>query len=256
MKLKKKVKPGVCAANRCTATEGLRPHASAAGVHVCERHVLEPIDGGAPAPAPSQLVPVEVKATVVQPIEAEALALRAKLTTLPIKTAAELAAAPGSGVTLEQAGALAAHLQTRIRETKAAQDRATGHLKAAKREIANAQSEIKSWFDPALQAFEAVKSVVHAAMAEFTTAQSQARQQALQAGDHGAAMAVEQAALPAGTHERKRVLWRVTDPAAVPREFLAVDAARVQRVVDAQGLQTSIPGIEPFEETKLVTRGS
>ena len=239
MKLKRKIKPGTCAANRCTETEGLtevRP-----GVWLCAKHAAQPIEESAPAPAATStaLVPVEVKAEVVAPLEVEAIGLRDKLAAVTIVNDAQLAAC----------GELAAHLQKRKSETEKSRKSVTGHLVKAKREI-------DGWFKPAVAAFDAALATVHKAMSDYQMRCAEERRQALAAGDHSTAMAVSQAALPAGTHERRRILWRVTNPAAVPREYWCLDATRIGAVVAQQGLQTSIPGIEAYEDTTLVTRGA
>jgi len=57
-----------------------------------------------------------------------------------------------------------------------------------------------------------------------------------------------------GTHLRKELKWRVVDLAAVPREFLALDRAKVEAVFRAQREKMAIPGIETYEETTVVTR--
>ena len=57
-----------------------------------------------------------------------------------------------------------------------------------------------------------------------------------------------------GTSLRKDLKWRVVDPGAVPREFLALDRAKVEAVFRIQREKMSIPGIEVYEETTVVTR--
>lgn len=59
-----------------------------------------------------------------------------------------------------------------------------------------------------------------------------------------------------GTHLRKEFKWRVVDLAAVPREFLALDRAKIEAVFRIQREKTTIPGIEIYEETTVVSRAS
>ena len=55
-----------------------------------------------------------------------------------------------------------------------------------------------------------------------------------------------------GTFLRKEIKWRVVDLNAVPREFLALDRARVEQVFRIQREKMAIPGIEVyFDETVI-----
>lgn len=243
--LVQKPKEGQCPARRCKGA----PHDTPENPHgLCARHLGEWHDAGEPdlrsSLAQAAGVPEspegDVRATVVQPIEVEAIALRDQLPEgFAITTPAQLQAV----------GAIVVHVQRRLAETEAQRKRATSHL-------VKAQREINSWFKPAKDAFESAKARCHQAMRAYEQAQVQARAAALESGDHQTAMAIAPVEMPAGTHMRKRWVFRVTDPAAVPREFLAVDAARVQAVVNEQRERTSIPGIEVFEDATPVTRGS
>lgn len=53
-------------------------------------------------------------------------------------------------------------------------------------------------------------------------------------------------------HQRKEWVFRVTDPAAIPRDYLVVDERAIREAVKA-GVR-EIPGVEIFEETKTVIR--
>jgi len=57
-----------------------------------------------------------------------------------------------------------------------------------------------------------------------------------------------------GTSLRKDLKWRVVDSAAIPRQFLMVDRALIEAVFKLQREKMSIPGIETYEETTVVTR--
>lgn len=59
-----------------------------------------------------------------------------------------------------------------------------------------------------------------------------------------------------GTYLRKETKWRVVDLAAVPRDFLALDRAKVELVFRIQREKMAIPGIEIYEETNVVSRSS
>jgi len=58
----------------------------------------------------------------------------------------------------------------------------------------------------------------------------------------------------AGVHTRKSWRYRIANPALVPREYLMVDEVKVGKVVRALGPDTSIAGIEVYEESSYVTR--
>lgn len=238
--LAQKPKPGQCPARRCKGAsvgDDPNPHG------LCTRHRDIWLDAGQPDLGATSIATGatdgDLRVEVVQPIEVEAFTLRDQLPGLEITTQEQL----------DAVGVLKRHIQTRLRETEDQRLRATSHLVKAKREI-------DSWFKPAVEVYGAAKAACDQAMGAYFAAQGAARTAALQAGDHATAMAIAPPTLPAGTHARPRWLWRVTDPAAVPREFLAVDAARVTAVVNDQREKTSIPGIEVYEDTTLVTRGS
>jgi len=58
-----------------------------------------------------------------------------------------------------------------------------------------------------------------------------------------------------GTFLRRDSRWRVVDLAAVPREYLSIDRAKVEEVFRRLGKAMAIPGIESYEETTIVMRG-
>jgi hypothetical protein len=65
---------------------------------------------------------------------------------------------------------------------------------------------------------------------------------------------VPPAAKAEGTSLRKQLKWRVVDLSSVPREFLALDRAKVEMVFRIQREKMAIPGIEVFEDMTVVTR--
>ena len=70
-----------------------------------------------------------------------------------------------------------------------------------------------------------------------------------------AAPVVEHIATKAeGVHRRRTWRFRITDPAAVPREYLAIDETKIGKVVRALGPDTSIPGVEVYEDSSYVAR--
>jgi len=59
-----------------------------------------------------------------------------------------------------------------------------------------------------------------------------------------------------GTFLRKETKWRVVDLGAVPREFLALDRARVEQIFRIQREKMAIPGIETYFDETVVSRTS
>lgn len=243
--LVRKPKPGECPARRCTA-----PTSEVEGniYGLCAKHLQIWIDAGRPAFESAELASVqapgaapELHAEIVQPIETAALKLRDQITSVSLVIQDD--------TQMQAIGALAQHAQTKINEIEATRKRATKPLNATLREI-------NGWFRPAREAYESVKAACQQAMLAYERTRESEKAQALASGDHATAMATEPVALPAGTHARTRWAFRVVDFAQVPREFLAVNAARVQTVVDAQREKTAIPGIEVYEDVTLVTKGT
>lgn len=250
--LRKTFKPGACAANRCTAEPYVR---MADGIELCVKHApaYKPTCDGEQTPPTGEppasmtaasTLAIPARADLVQTQEDAAVAFKDRVTPkLPAKIT--------SDKQMQAIGALAAHAQGKIGELE--KDR-----KAAIADALSLQRRINGWFKPAVAAYEAVKEQCHDLMTGYRREQAAARQAALDSGDHETAMATRPAELPAGTHARSNGWgFKVVDASAVPREFLCVDSARVQAVVDAQRERTSIPGIDVFEhEATLVTRGA
>jgi hypothetical protein len=59
-----------------------------------------------------------------------------------------------------------------------------------------------------------------------------------------------------GTFLRKETKWRVVDLAIVPREFLALDRAKVEQVFRIQREKMAIPGIEVYFDETVVSHSS
>lgn len=65
---------------------------------------------------------------------------------------------------------------------------------------------------------------------------------------------VEAAPVADGTSTRKRWKARVIDESLVPREFLIVDEVALNKFATVYHNEKSVPGVEFYEETTLVTR--
>jgi hypothetical protein len=68
---------------------------------------------------------------------------------------------------------------------------------------------------------------------------------------------VVEAAAPidqAGISYREVWKFRITDPNAIPREYLAIDEAKIGQVVRAMKTLTAIPGVEAYSEKTAIVR--
>lgn len=114
------------------------------------------------------------------------------------------------------------------------------------------------------RAAEAQRAADDAARKDAEARQLEEAAAAERAGDHAAAEAL--AAAPTfvppvlvaptipkveGISARKTWDFRVTNLAAVPREYLLLDAVKVRKIVQAMGAQTAIPGVEVFERSGI-----
>lgn len=57
-----------------------------------------------------------------------------------------------------------------------------------------------------------------------------------------------------GVHTRKNWKFRITDEAKIPREYLVVDEKKIGQVVRALKENTNIPGVEIYDQDKVVAR--
>ena len=114
------------------------------------------------------------------------------------------------------------------------------------------------------RATEAQRIADAAARKEAEARQLEEAAAAEAAGDHAAAESIAAAptfvapvivapSIPkvAGIASRKTWDFRVTNLAAVPREYLLLDAVKVRKIVSAMGAQTAIPGVEVFERSGI-----
>lgn len=60
----------------------------------------------------------------------------------------------------------------------------------------------------------------------------------------------------AGISTRTVYKFRIKDPAAIPREYLAVDEAKIRKVVQALKADANIPGVEVYAEEQMASRAA
>lgn len=66
--------------------------------------------------------------------------------------------------------------------------------------------------------------------------------------------AIPEAVKAQGTFLRKELKWRIVDLTVVPREFLALDRAKIEAIFRIQREKMSIPGIEVYQDEIVVSR--
>lgn len=123
--------------------------------------------------------------------------------------------------------------------------------KSITKPLLDAKRAVDALFKPATEAGEKVERILKAGLAKFVESQRAEQVAQLAAGNHAEALAVEQPEMPAGVSTRTVWRWQVTDMNAVPREYLALDSAKVQAHVNTFKGQSAIPGIEAYADTGI-----
>ena len=126
---------------------------------------------------------------------------------------------------------------------------------------------INAMFKPVLDSWDTTMTVVKRAMQDYQTREAEAQRKALeeaarlaqqgQTGQEFTALVAQGSAIPAkaqGISTRAIWRWRVVDAAAVPREYLCVDATKVDALVKLQQGEAKVPGIEVYREEIMAVR--
>ena len=126
---------------------------------------------------------------------------------------------------------------------------------------------INGMFKPVLDSWDRTMDVVKRAMQDYQVRESEVQRKALEAaaalaqqgqtGQEFTALVTQGSAMPTkaqGISSRAVWRWRVVDAAAVPREYLCVDATKVDAVVKSQQDGARIPGIEVYREEIMAVR--
>jgi hypothetical protein len=58
-----------------------------------------------------------------------------------------------------------------------------------------------------------------------------------------------------GVSFRETWAFEITDPNAIPREYLIPDTRKIQAIVSDQKEKTAIPGIKPVKQTTVAAGG-
>ena len=246
MEYKKRTKPDSCDVAKCRQRSGI-VGTSPDGPKLCPNHMAEwqaehnlsTGDAAPPPTAPPDNVETppsshESVLAIVEPVRAEAAGMATQLQGIVISTQSMC----------DKAGALLVATKAKLKTLEAERTKVTKPLLESKRMI-------DEWFKPAKAALTSVEQALKAALAGFVTTQEQARIDALQLGQHDAALAVAPAVMPAGVSTRTTWKYEIIDPDAVPREYLVIDSAKIQTHVTAHKSQTSIPGVRAYPDTGI-----
>lgn len=263
--LKKRSVEGTCRALRCKVGDDLVEYETAerGAVLLCPKHLQQAQDGAPAAPAaPTPPVAPPATAVVEPPADPDAktavvvehasvIALVNPLRTEYADMATQLRAAlvVDSQPRLDMAGELLKQIKGKMKELEAERKKITKPLLDAKKAVDNL-------FRPATDAAALVEEILKKAISGYIDGQRAAKVAALQAGDHEGALATTEPELPAGISTRTVWKWKLIDANLVPREYWAIDAARVQEHVSTFKGQSQIPGIEAFPETGIASGSS
>lgn len=244
MKISKTRKANKCDAMRCKATDDLEVFAD--GVKLCARHASEYSEEHGAAPAEAGWEPVPPKPNgdgnaailaMLEPLKAEAESTAAQLVGFVINNAE----------TLELAGAMLREGKAKSKALEKQRTDITGPMLAAKKGV-------DGLFKPTIERLAKVEHLLKQAVNTYAAELQTAKVAALTAGDHATAIATPDVELPQGFSQRTLWRFRVTDPAAVPRLYLCVDAAAIQAHVNEHKGATKIPGVEVYSETSAAVR--
>ena len=171
---------------------------------------------------------------IVEPLRAEAADSAIAIAAIAI----------GSQSMLDKVGELLTQTKAKYKAIEAERTKVTKPLNDAKKAI-------DGWFKPAKTALNDLEIVLKDAMSSYITGQEQKRLEALQLGNHEAALATEQPVMPAGISTRTTWKFHVVDVARVPREYLVLDMAAIQAHVSTHKSNSSIPGIDAYPDTGI-----
>lgn len=132
-----------------------------------------------------------------------------------------------------------------------------------------ALNEVQALFKPALNFYAECEVLLKTKIAEaHREAQAEqdralaAAQTAHEQGDRaGTAAALAKAQTselenPKGVSTRDVWKWRITHILSVPRQYLIIDQAKINKIVKERKGDTQIPGIEVYKETSVASRSN
>lgn len=227
MKLKKKIKLGICAAMRC------KDPADESGF--CPKHRAEAEAESADAPVPVPEAPIER----FDADKAEAEAVFRELESLTIATDADM----------EFANEILAQIKDKAKAVKADRDSIAKPLIAAKKAL---DAKVKPVLDAYDRAERIIKAKIAEALAKTRAEQDRALTAVEQTTAEGAPLAGEVLAVahgaglvdqPANISVRDSWDVEIVDPDAVPRKFCSPDEPRIRAFVKATEGKEAVPGV-------------
>lgn len=148
---------------------------------------------------------------------------------------------------------------------KAVEEKRTSLVKPLNDVVKN----INAMFKPVLDQWDTTMDVVKRAMLDYQVREADAQRKALEAaatmaqqgqtGQEFHALVAQGSAMPVkpqGITSRVIWRWKITDAALVPREYLCVDASKLDAVVKEAKEGVKIPGIEVYREEVMAVRTS
>lgn len=111
-----------------------------------------------------------------------------------------------------------------------------------------AKRDVMDWFRPAKDALTELKSMLKTAADTYVNEQERKRLQLMQENKHAEALAVEQPAMPAGTHTRTVWHYEISNKAIVPQDYRCLDLKKIEGEVQRLKGNTQIPGVRVWSE--------
>lgn len=245
MKLKKSRKAGVCDAMRCAAshettnTDGTKFCMRHAGQYMSgeklevETEIVQGVDGNTAIMTPAEN---EIKEAAAPDLEyADAVIM--KLGAIEIKN---------QGM-LDKVGELLTDVKKRYKVLETQRTDATKPLNKSLKVI-------NGWYKPATSRLKECEELLKTKMNDYSQRLFDAKQQALQEGDHETAITTAPAELPSNMSQRTVLDYKIVEFNAVPREYLSVDHSAVKIALERDGRDLDIPGIEVYDKPILTVR--
>ncbi len=261
--VKTRKKPDSCDAHRCRARGKLSKVTDGdQKMKLCDMHKNEWLTANAPPGAPvipPGAPPLEDPlATIVDGVPeeaADAASISYSQSTVlaavePVKADAETTFAQLIGIQINSQGALDAANKL-LQDVKGKMKALEAQRTSVTKPMLDAKKQIDAWFKPAKGALTKLETLLKEAIGGYLTAQETARLAALQAGDHEGALAIDQPTIPAGLATRTIWNFEVIDEAFIPREYIVIDAAKIQQHVNIYKAQSTIPGIVVRPDTGI-----
>lgn len=247
---KKRSVAGKCDAQRCTKEPVHVIEHNGKSRKLCEKHAHKLTDGNIPPPPADPPAPGETQ--VVEPPAADgpldSATIQAAIVPIHEEAKSTLARLPQVVIQNQQMLDIAGQLLQKI---KGDAKRLDEQRKTATKPMFDAKKTVDSWFKPALDTLKECEDQLKAAIVNYTEEQERIRVEALERGDHETAIAHSDPVLPEGVQTRRTWKFEITDYDAIPREFLAVDVAKIQSYVTEHKDKASIPGVRAYLDTGI-----